>query len=427
MVIKKYLDLLRLFPHFKKPCIIAVANLDKSQEHDPEDLYVANTILKCLVDIQGSDEKVKIKYVPSISAIESDKNLIALGGWTAPNKDISYLPSFSNDMPHRELYFNIDPQMAKKEVSRKFLGQQKKTVLRAVWDRKLGINGKLPAETHDGWLTKDYLLISSFPLKCLTSAEESLFVTSFEGLYGSATMAVELFFRDFDKKLKESIFTAIGNSLCFQILCSAYNIGHSGDFSYAKEIDFVKAYPIADPWKLKRERDTITSMPQRVKQDVGGKTFKERKAPPEYELSFSGQKKELISSVEAEEIRKRKGYKPKDEIFIDDERKEVFFNKKLIDEFQGLNYSLLRHFVENEGIGGNKMNIYESVWEDNPDAVDDIKINSTVDANLSRFRDLLQKCGIGNISIRKDGIRRVYILGPKRAYCILRKVENEEI
>jgi len=77
-------------------------------------------------------------------------------------------------------------------------------------------------------------------------------------------MAVELFFRDFDKKLKGSIFKAIGNSHCFQILCSVEKIGHSGDLSYAENIDFVRAYPITEPRKSIAQDDVLDKIKTKI-------------------------------------------------------------------------------------------------------------------------------------------------------------------
>lgn len=431
-MVQKYQDLLKLFPYFEQPCVISVAKLKRGLSGpDPEDYRAAKAIKKHLIHIQGNGENVKIKYIPSISAIESDKHFIALGGYTPPNKDISYLPAYSKNMPHREIYLNVDPAMADKQITRKFLGKPQTSILKAVWDNKLGVNGKLLAEEEDGWLTKDYLLITTYHLKCLIpSAHVSRFVVSFEGLYGPGTMAVELFFREFDKKLKGSILQAIGNHSCFQILCSVWPINHSGDLSYPEDIDFVRAYPITDFLGLKDGNDSIISIQSqapRQESRIAEKKAAKKEKLKEYELFYSGGKIKSISSEKAEEIRKRKGQKAKDEIFIDDERKEVFFNKKFIKEFQGQNYSLLRHFVGRKGIGGNKMEIYKGVWENDPDGGDDIKINRSVDTALTRFRDILQKYGIGKIPPRKDSIRKVYILSPKRAYCILRKIEDKEI
>lgn len=435
MVVQEYLDLLRLFPYFKEPCVISVAKLEKGLSGlDPEDYYAAKAIKERLVYIQGSDDNVKIKYIPSISAIESDKHLISLGGYTPPNRDISYLPTYSKNMPHREIYPNVDPSVADKRIIRKFLGKPQTSILKAVWDRKLGVNGKLSAEKNQGWLSKDYLLITTYHLKCLIpSADASRFVASFEGLYGPGTMAVELFFREFDKKLKKSIFNAIGNSPCFQILCSVEDIDHSGDFSYAKNIDFVRAYPITDFFGLKDENDSVISIqlqaPQKESKIAEKKSAKKEKLR-EYELFYSERKKKSISSEKAEEIRKRKGQKAKDEIFIDDERKEVFFNKALIKEFQGQSYSILRHFLENNGIGGKKEDIYRCVWEDFTGVANDKNISGAVDVAMKRFQDILKKYKIGNYEKKAEGVfhsKKVYLLKPKRTYYILKKMENEEI
>lgn len=150
----------------------------------------------------------------------------------------------------------------------------------------------------------------------------------------------------------------------------------------------------------------------------------------EYELLYSGQKRKFISSEKAEEVRRRKGQRMKDEIFIDDERKEAFFKKTLINEFQGQMYSTFCHFVENGGIGGGKMEIYRGVWEDFTGAAIEENISGAVDVAMKRFRDILQKYKIGKIVIKSAGVyssKKTYILEPKRTYCVLKKIENEEI
>ena len=147
----------------------------------------------------------------------------------------------------------------------------------------------------------------------------------------------------------------------------------------------------------------------------------------DYELSSSGRKKKSVTAERAEEIRRKNGIGLKNEIFIDDERKEVFFNKKLIDEFQGQMYSMLKHFVMNEGVGGDKETVYEEVWQDKTGAVAEDSMSGAVDTTISRFRGILKKHKICDVETRSEGVfssRRIYILKPMPSYCILRRIEK---
>jgi hypothetical protein len=241
-------SLIGLFPHFKEPCVITTAKLRGSPNLDPEDIYATNAILKLLIDIRGHrNEEVKVRYFNSLGEVGIDKHIISLGGgWTNPlNRHISYMPPFIQK-PRFDLYFYTNPRVKKKAI-RKFYGKRHILPLRAVVDKRLGKHTNLYAETdHKGWLTKDYLLITTIHLKCLMPLfDESLFITSFAGLYGPGTMGVELFFKNFDELIK-SITKLKNNNLCFQTLCSVEEIDHSGDFSYAKSITHVRTYAITD-------------------------------------------------------------------------------------------------------------------------------------------------------------------------------------
>jgi hypothetical protein len=149
---------------------------------------------------------------------------------------------------------------------------------------------------------------------------------------------------------------------------------------------------------------------------------KEEKA--DYELLSSGKKKKFLLAEKAENIRDNKS----SGIFIDDERKEIFFNKKMIDEFQGQMYSMLKHFVMNEGVGGDKERIYEEVWQDKTGAVAEDSMSGAVDTTISRFRSILKKHKICDVETRSEGVfssRKIYVLKPMSSYCILRRIENK--
>jgi len=162
------------------------------------------------------------------------------------------------------------------------------------------------------------------------------------------------------------------------------------------------------------------------KQKQLAKEFKHGKKKMEYVIFWNGRKEKAISPEESEKIRENKG-RAKTRLFIDDERKEVFFDKKLIDKFQGQMYSMLRHFVINEGVGGSKDKVYQEVWEDYTMAVADENIDGAVDVAMKRFRDILKKNDICDVKIRTEGVfasKKIYILYPKINYCILRRIES---
>jgi len=173
----------------------------------------------------------------------------------------------------------------------------------------------------------------------------------------------------------------------------------------------------------------VTSLENRIakfmKPELASRAVeREKEEKAEYEVFLSGKKKVFVSSEKAEVIRNKKGTTRG--IFIDDERKEVFFRGNIINEFQGQMYSMLRHFVENEGVGGEKTRVYECVWEDSSGSASDENIDGAVDIAMKRFRDLLKKYKMGNIVIRSEGVfgsRKIYVLEPKHSYHILKRIE----
>jgi hypothetical protein len=142
-----------------------------------------------------------------------------------------------------------------------------------------------------------------------------------------------------------------------------------------------------------------------------------------YELISNGQLLYLspeIAVAERDSIKKMKG-----ELFIDNERKEVFFDGNYIKGFHGLNYSMLRHFIMNEGVGGNKEKIYGEIWDDITGYDYEKKTDRVIDTAISRFRDILTDNNIGTVSLRKEGVHghnKVYILDPMPNYSFLKKI-----
>lgn len=185
--------------------------------------------------------------------------------------------------------------------------------------------------------------------------------------------------------------------------------------------------------KLKEEiLQTVESSKKEIinffKQKQPTEKLKPGKKKLEYVIFWNRRKEKLISAEEAEKIRESKG-RAKTKLFIDDERKEVFFNKKLIDKFQGQMYSMLRHFVINEGVGGSKDKIYQEVWEDYTMAPAEENIDGAVDVAMKRFRDILKKNNICDVKIRTEGVfasKKIYLLYPKISYCILRRIEIQQ-
>lgn len=146
----------------------------------------------------------------------------------------------------------------------------------------------------------------------------------------------------------------------------------------------------------------------------------------EYELLFSGKKRKLLTVQRAEQIRNRKGTGAKNEIFIDDERKDVFFNKNFLKDFRHQHYAMLLYFVENEGIGGDFLRIYDNLWEAH---VAEDKVKGVVETAVSRFRIKVEKNGMGSVpwsSKNSYSISKTYIMKPKPKYCVLKKIEKEK-
>jgi|GEM_PF-6130164 len=147
----------------------------------------------------------------------------------------------------------------------------------------------------------------------------------------------------------------------------------------------------------------------------------------DYELITSGKKRKFITARKAEERRENKGTGIKNEIFIDDERKDVFFNRCFAEGFNGQNYAMLIHFVTREGAGGNTETIYNNVWGESSPSGDDL--NNAVEGAVTRFRRLLKKYKIGEVpSLKKNmyDISKAYVMRPKPRYCILKRIKKEK-
>lgn len=437
-------DLIKLFPHFKEPCVILTAKLSNSSKFDPEDKYAADAILKYITDIQGRDDKVKIKIFSSVGAIESDKHNILIGGWTDLTNYISYMPSYSEKIPHLDLHFYTDPTMENRKVIRKFYGEPKIKSLRAVLDERLGRDKLFYTETDPkGWLIKDYLLVTTFHLKCLIpSADDSLFITSFVGLYGPGTMAVELFFKRFDEKLKEPIFKAKRKNPCFQILCSAEKIDHSGKFSYARDIDFVRSYAVAESRKLVPKDDmamsALPSVPQRGKQIIKKEVIEENDAKNfiVYLSNSTGSRTKILKITENE---KEKFFKERDryDIFINDRR--VYVKKidaqtkrtKLVEitKMEERVYRLLVISLKYKDESLDIRSLFRKVWADierDRTGIPEEKVivNDYLKTRMSRIRKLIP--ATIDFKLIKPRNSPFYLPGGTLKYCVIINKKEED-
>lgn len=159
------------------------------------------------------------------------------------------------------------------------------------------------------------------------------------------------------------------------------------------------------------------------------KTVVQSQQVEEYELISLCRKSKFLTFEKAEDVRDKKGSGSKNEIFIDDERKDVFVNKKYAEEFKDLMYAMLMHFVMHAGVGGNNENLYKGVWGDAIAAEDNR--DDAVQQAIKRFRKILDKYNLGKVpelSKSRYSVSKTYVMKPKPRYCILRRIEkdNEE-
>lgn len=157
------------------------------------------------------------------------------------------------------------------------------------------------------------------------------------------------------------------------------------------------------------------------------KSIARLKEDKEYELLSSGKKVVLLVSLKAEEIRGKRGLGTKNEIFIDDERKDVFVRRKSAEEFKDLMYALLFHFVINSGVGGDTERLYIAVWGDAVAAEDNR--DQAVQQAVKRFRIILKNYNLGivpELSKSRYAASKTYVMKPRPNYCILRRIEKEE-
>ncbi len=156
------------------------------------------------------------------------------------------------------------------------------------------------------------------------------------------------------------------------------------------------------------------------------KSIARLKEDKEYELLSSGKKVVLLVSLKAEEIRGKRGLGTKNEIFIDDERKDVFVRRKSAEEFKDLMYAMLFHFVINSGVGGDTERLYIAVWGDAVAAEDNR--DQAVQQAVKRFRIILKNYNLGivpELSKSRYAASKTYVMKPKPQYCILRRIEKE--
>ena len=203
------------------------------------------------------------------------------------------------------------------------------------------------------------------------------------------------------------------------------------DFAYleAKE-DFLASQ------KEKAVQQIVFKEPTTVRKIKVEKTKEEKaelKKPEgekaEYELLSSGKKRKLLTAEKAEAIRDKKGMGLRNEIFIDDERKDVFVGRKHAAEFKDLMYAMLVHFVMHAGVGGNNEILYIGVWGDAVAA--ERNRDDAIQQAVKRFRKILEKYNLGKVpelSRSRYSASKTYVMKPRPSHCISRKIEedNEE-
>lgn len=187
--------------------------------------------------------------------------------------------------------------------------------------------------------------------------------------------------------------------------------------------------------RLLLRRDIVEALKNEFRHSLKAVGFSKKKkqqeilheGASEYELILSGRRKKFLSSQKADFIRNRKGTGANNEIFIDDERKDVFFNKNFLKDFRHQSYALLLHFVKNDGVGGNALQVYEDVWGDRNAAEENIE--GAVYQAMRRFRKKVKKNMLGDVPWSLNNhysISKTYIMKPRPRYCILMKIKKEK-
>ena len=116
-------------------------------------------------------------------------------------------------------------------------------------------------------------------------------------------------------------------------------------------------------------------------------------------------------------------------LFVDDERKQVFYNGEEIKEFQGRYLDMLILLLSSDGSAGSKERIYGRVWRTDSDVADIEEINSNVDPFLSKFRKILKDNKISALHRRGDGdswLGHNYLLDPIPDYRLLSVLSRDK-
>ena len=91
-------------------------------------------------------------------------------------------------------------------------------------------------------------------------------------------------------------------------------------------------------------------------------------------------------------------------------------------------YAMLVHFVMHAGVGGNNEILYIGVWGDAVAA--ERNRDDAIQQAVKRFRKILKKYNLGKVpelSKSRYSASKTYIMKPKPRYCILRRIEKEDI
>jgi hypothetical protein len=227
-----------VFPQLDQPLIVTTGQLTDSSHLDPEDKLAADAIAQVVLLMAGKSKAVNsIQFIRSLKLIDLDKHVVAFGSARSNplNSGISYFGG-NGERPSSPLFLSFTSR-ARKRTIRHFNGCRHERPLWCVIDRITG-ERLVPETDNDGWLTRDFLLISVLPLP-----QNQTYLVSFAGLYGTGTMGTKLLLANKNGVL-DSILASKGKAVCFQALCSVYDIDHAGQFSLPGGINHLRTYPL---------------------------------------------------------------------------------------------------------------------------------------------------------------------------------------
>jgi hypothetical protein len=230
-----------VFPLFEQPTVVATGTMISEVGLDPEDLTAAIAVLNCLCNVfSRRRERQQITYFDTVGAVDPSAHLVAIGGPLSNplNRDLGHITPFRRaSRPTTPLYL-FHNLRGREQIVRRFKGRDHWRPRWKIVDAVARLE-YLPHTDRDGWLTRDYLVVTVQPRP--TAANPARIRVSFMGMYGTGVMATELLLSNLSSTLT-TLNAKRAGSPYFQSLFTADDINHSDAFSVATHLHHIQTY-----------------------------------------------------------------------------------------------------------------------------------------------------------------------------------------